>query len=496
MLSNLPLLCLIKQQTRRCRKEKIHVASSPDQPQEKEYTHFIMSASKLPRSSSNNNHRGNRSGGNVRKVSVYEALYNQSRGAIDATGMSKSEVISRMKEGNVGPGQMELFVSDLFSAQPQEQKPKEESWSQVPKKNTSHQGAGISGQRGGGAMCDDRGDCGRSASNRTMGRSVRNNDNNHNDDNNHNKHNKRGTRGSRSGLDKQGRDRNTGPTATTKAKVTPAKIKIAAAAAAATFWVKGSKILIERHKEHEKKRADAKVRAIAIASGSAAREAAAKKMTQACAKARAQAAANKKPAAAKAQAQAAANKKAAAAAVAAAPTAAVLAPPSAVKAPAAAAVLVLAAPDAAKTAAAKKQSVTMTAAKHMLCAATKAANAQKENLSKGINMGKWAQLAEPDANFSFGDWGDDKDGKKKEMDAPACQIIVLGCENENENEAAQCILCDSNLDSESCLNSIKKDGNFLRDESSHKASPGDGASKEECGKEEGEKKRVSIIYFL
>ena len=83
---------------------------------------------------SNNNNRGNRSGGNVRKVSVHEALYNQNRGAIDATGMSKREVISRMKKGNVGAGQMEQFVSDLFSVQPQEQKPKEESWSQVPKK--------------------------------------------------------------------------------------------------------------------------------------------------------------------------------------------------------------------------------------------------------------------------------------------------------------------------------------------------------------------------
>ena len=83
--------------------------------------------------------------------------------------------------------------------------------------------------------------------------------------------------------------------------------------------------------------------------------------------------------------------------------------------------------------------------------------------------------------------------------AALCHLIVFGFEsneNENENEAGQFIPRDSNLDSESCLNSIKKDGNFLRDESSHKASPGDGASKEECGKEEGEKKRVSIIYFL
>ena len=67
---------------------------------------------------------------------------------------------------------------------------------------------------------------------------------------------------------------------------------------------------------------------------------------------------------------------------------------------------------------------------------------------------------------------------------------------DREDRERQCILRDLNVDSEKRLNSIKKDGNFLRDESSHKASPGDGASKEECGKEEGEKKRVSIIYFL
>ena len=41
------------------------------------------------------------------------------------------------------------------------------------------------GQRGCGAMCDDRGDCGRSAPNRTMARSVRNNNHNHNNHNNH-----------------------------------------------------------------------------------------------------------------------------------------------------------------------------------------------------------------------------------------------------------------------------------------------------------------------
>jgi len=50
--------------------------------------------------------------------------------------------------------------------------------------------------------------------------------------------------------------------------------------------------------------------------------------------------------------------------------------------------------------------------------------------------------------------------------------------------------------SESCLNSVKKDGNFLRDESSHEASTDDGSFKEENGKGEGEKKRVSIIYSM
>ena len=78
-----------------------------------------------------------------------------------------------------------------------------------------------------------------------------------------------------------------------------------------------------------------------------------------------------------------------------------------------------------------------------------------------------------------------------------CHLILFGFEsNENENEAAQCILRCSNVDSESCLNSVKKDGNFLRDESSHEESADDGSFKEENGKGEGEKKRVSIIFFM
>ena len=78
-----------------------------------------------------------------------------------------------------------------------------------------------------------------------------------------------------------------------------------------------------------------------------------------------------------------------------------------------------------------------------------------------------------------------------------CHLILFGFEsNENENEAAQCILRCSNVDSESCLNSVKKDGNFLRNESFHEASTDDGSFEEENGKGEGEKKRVSIIYFM
>ena len=218
-----------------------------------------------------------------------------------------------MKKGNVGAGQMEQFVSDLFSAQPQEQKPKEESWSQVSKKSDKkasaqrQQGTGFSGrggsaQRGRGAMRGDRGDRGRSAPNRTMDRSVRNNNNNNRGGASNN--------GGRSGLDKQGRDRNPGPRVTAgnadfafsnqvgtkdesktdataaaaaatkptpaatkptpaaaKAKVAPAKI----AAAGGAVWGKGSKSIIETHKEQEKKKADAEARAIAIASGAVAR---------------------------------------------------------------------------------------------------------------------------------------------------------------------------------------------------------------------------------
>ena len=167
-------------------------------------------------SNNNNNHRGNRSGGNVRKVSVQETLYNQYSEVIDVTGLSKREIISRMKKGNVGASQLEQFVSDLFlvlDRQLQEgKKTQEESWIQVSKKSVKRtsaqrqQGTGIPGQRGCGAMCDDRGDCGRSAPNRTMARSVRNNNHNHNHNHNHNNHNKRGTPngGSHSGLDKQG----------------------------------------------------------------------------------------------------------------------------------------------------------------------------------------------------------------------------------------------------------------------------------------------------
>ena len=83
--------------------------------------------------------------------------------------------------------------------------------------------------------------------------------------------------------------------------------------------------------------------------------------------------------------------------------------------------------------------------------------------------------------------------------AALCHLIVFGFEsneNENENEAGQFIPRDSNLDSESCLNSIKGDGNFLRDESSHEESSDDGSSKEKYGKGEGEKKRVSLIDFM
>ena len=91
------------------------------------------------RSKSNNNHRGNRSGGNVRKVSVQETLYNQYSEVIDVTGLSKREIISRMKKGNVGASQLEQFVSNLFRAldQLQEEKKQEESksWTQVSKKS-------------------------------------------------------------------------------------------------------------------------------------------------------------------------------------------------------------------------------------------------------------------------------------------------------------------------------------------------------------------------
>ena len=83
--------------------------------------------------------------------------------------------------------------------------------------------------------------------------------------------------------------------------------------------------------------------------------------------------------------------------------------------------------------------------------------------------------------------------------AALCHLIVFGFEsneNENENEAGQFIPRDSNLDSESCLNSIKGDGNFLRDESSHEESSDDGSSKDKNGKGEGEKKRVSLIFFM
>ena len=65
-----------------------------------------------------------------------------------------------------------------------------------------------------------------------------------------------------------------------------------------------------------------------------------------------------------------------------------------------------------------------------------------------------------------------------------------------EDRERQCILRDLNLDSERRLNSIKKDGNFLRDKSSHEASADDGSFKEENGKGEGEKKRVSTIFYV
>ena len=84
--------------------------------------------------------------------------------------------------------------------------------------------------------------------------------------------------------------------------------------------------------------------------------------------------------------------------------------------------------------------------------------------------------------------------------AALCHLIVSGFEsneneNENENEAAQFIPHDSNLNSESCLDSVEKDGNFLHDESSHEVIAVDSTSKEENGKGEGEKKKVSIIFF-
>ena len=105
---------------------------------------------------SNNNHRGNRSGGNVRKVSVYETLFNQHREVFDATGLSKGEIISRMKKGNVGTSQLEQFVSDLFlildlDRQLQEgKKIQEESSIQASKKSVNRmsaqqQGTGIPG---------------------------------------------------------------------------------------------------------------------------------------------------------------------------------------------------------------------------------------------------------------------------------------------------------------------------------------------------------------
>ena len=341
--------------------------------------------------SSNSKNREDRSGGNVLKVSVHETLYNQHSEVIDVTRLSKREIISRMKRGNVGASQLEQFVSDMFHDldQLQEEKKQEESksWSLVSKKPIKKASAqrqqvtGIAGQRGRGAMCGNRGDCG--------------------------------------------------------------------------------------HFAH-----------------------AAKKMAQACAKAQAQAAANKKAAKAQAQAQAATNKKTAVAAAAVpppaaaavAPLAAAVAPPPAIEAPTAATAV---APDAAKAAAAKKQSVV--AATHTQAArkqaVTKAAKEQKENPSKGINMGKWAQLAEPAANFSFGVWDDDKDGKKKQTTAPACQMI-----NENENEAVQFILRDS-----SCLNSVKKDGNFLRDVSSHEESADDGSFKGENGKGKGEGEKMRTM---
>jgi len=349
--------------------------------------------------SGRNDDRSNRSGGNIRKVSsVHETLYNQHREVLKATGLSKREIISKMKKGNVGASQMERFVSDLFLVldQLQEEEKKENSWSQVSKKSVKktsaqqQQGTGISGhggsaQRGRGAMRGDGKDRGRTLPNQTMGHSICNNNNRGGAPNG----------GSCSGLDKQG-------AANTKA---------------------------------------------------------------AKAKAQAQAAANKKAAKAKAQAQAAANKKAATAAAA-------TAGPPAVKVSTAAAAA--AAPDAAKTAAR-----TQDAHKQ---AATKFAKEQKENPSKGINMGKWTQLAEQDTNFSFGDWDDDKDGKKKVTAAPACQMI-----NKNEN-AVQFILRD-------CLNSVEKDGNFLHDETSHEVITDDVTSKEENGKGEGEKKKVIIIFF-
>ena len=308
---------------------------------------------------------GNRglSRGNLRKVSVHETLYNE---IIDATGLSKSEIISRMKKGNVGVSQLQL---DQLQEEEKEQGP----WSQVSKKSvkkTSAQrqqatgipGHGGSAQRGRGPMRGDGEDREHTSCNQT-----------------------------RSGLVKQ------------------------------------------------------------------------------------EAAANKKAAKAQAQVQAAANKKAAVAA--AAP------PPDVVKASTAAAA---AAPVAAKTVAVKKQPETAAtyntntqAARRKPAIAIKAATAkgQKENPSKGVNMGKWAQLADLTANFSFGDFDDDKDGKKNQMI------------NENEKEAAQFILRLSTLDSESRrLNTVKKDGNFLHDESSHEGSADDGTFKGENGKGEGGKK--------
>ena len=97
---------------------------------------------------SNNNHRGKRSGGNIRKVSVYETLFNQHREVFDATGLSKGEIISRMKKGNVGTSKLEQFVSDLFQ---EGKKTQEKSWILVSKKSVKRmstqwqQGTGIPG---------------------------------------------------------------------------------------------------------------------------------------------------------------------------------------------------------------------------------------------------------------------------------------------------------------------------------------------------------------